>query len=89
MCEPNLDLETVVLFSPGYALLDEPISSNTRVFISYGRQDEKIQFSEAEELLDSLRRIGYPVLWFPFEGGHTLTPEVLEATQTFLLGSSR
>jgi phospholipase/carboxylesterase len=52
----------------------------------HGRDDDVLPFEDSVRLLDMLERKGFSVVWHPFDDGHTITAETLEATQVFLSG---
>jgi phospholipase/carboxylesterase len=54
------------------------------VFLSHGRYDDLLPFAGAEALRALLEEGGLPVQFVPFEGPHTIFPEVLEALAGFL-----
>jgi phospholipase/carboxylesterase len=82
----NLGLEGVILYSPALNLIHAPTNNDpkTTVFLAHGRTDPILPFANAEQLKDSLLEAGYQVDWQPFDGGHTLTRELLTATRNFL-----
>lgn len=75
----NGDLFThVVAFSPGFLALKTPSTRKPRVFIAHGRDDEILPFHDSgERIAGTLQRGGYDVIFRPFDGGHSLQPEVV------------
>lgn len=86
LSEPDLKIESVILYSPKNHLWHEPVLAGhqPKVFFSHGRSDSILPFSEAEQLKNVLEQQGYRVDWQPFDGRHELTYELLEATRKFL-----
>jgi phospholipase/carboxylesterase len=56
------------------------------VFLSHGRQDGVLPFAGGEAARTMLEKHGFPVTWRPFDGGHGIPPETVEALRTFLFG---
>jgi phospholipase/carboxylesterase len=56
-----------------------------RVLISHGRQDPIVPFIGAEWLNNMLVQAGLDVEYIPFDGGHTIPPEVLTALARLLV----
>ncbi|HEX8819454.1 MAG TPA: dienelactone hydrolase family protein [Archangium sp.] len=54
------------------------------VLQSHGRYDDILAFSQAERLQKLLTDAGLPVEFIPFNGPHTIAPEVLERLAEFL-----
>lgn len=61
-----------------------PTLAGRPVFQSHGRHDPLLPFSLAELLADRLRQAGARVDWHPFDGGHTIPPQVLGELGAFL-----
>ena len=57
------------------------------MFLAHGRDDEILPFSGSQQLRDDLVSKGFTVDWYPFDGGHTLTPEMLLASREFLMAT--
>lgn len=55
-----------------------PNRKGMKVVQSHGRSDPLLSFANAEALRDLLEAAGSSVYFMPFEGGHTITVEVLE-----------
>ena len=54
------------------------------VLQSHGRVDSVLAYGQAERLRDVLTGAGLPVEFIPFNGPHTIAPEVLERMAEFL-----
>jgi phospholipase/carboxylesterase len=54
------------------------------VLQSHGRYDDVLKFPQAEKLRELLTNAGLPVEFIPFNGPHTIAPEVLERMAEFL-----
>jgi phospholipase/carboxylesterase len=67
--------------------LKAPRASRARIFLSHGRQDPRLPFAGAERTKELLERHGFAVTFYPFEGGHQIPAEVVEALRTFLFAS--
>jgi phospholipase/carboxylesterase len=81
----NGDLFTHVLaFSPGFVASAEQVGS-PRIFVSHGTHDEVLPIDLcSHRLVPRLERAGYDVRYREFDGGHTISPEiVLEAVDWF------
>ena len=72
-------IERLILFSPGLFLEGAVKSSNTgpSVYISHGRQDDILPFSDAQELKQTLTDAGFDVKFTAFDGGHAIPAEVV------------
>ncbi|MEZ4365761.1 MAG: hypothetical protein R2939_05675 [Kofleriaceae bacterium] len=55
-----------------------------RVLISHGRQDPLLPFPISEGLVDRLVSAGLDVTWLPFDGAHSIPPQVLAAAGRLL-----
>ncbi|HKS23111.1 MAG TPA: alpha/beta hydrolase-fold protein [Thermoanaerobaculia bacterium] len=68
----------VMAFSPGFLSLKKPSAERPRVFIAHGREDDILSFEESgQRVAGMLERGGYDVTFRPFDGGHTVKPEVV------------
>lgn len=61
-----------------------PAKEAVPVFLSHGRHDPLLPFGMAEALRDRLETGGLTVHWVPFDGGHSIPPEVTEELRRFL-----
>ena len=79
-------ISDIILFSPGLFLQD--VSSATRksprVYISHGRQDDVLPFSDAQKIEQKLKQAGYKVRLSPFDGGHTIPAKALKEAKAQL-----
>jgi phospholipase/carboxylesterase len=82
----NSRLKGVILYSPAFDLSHPPSDNQPlpHVLIAHGRSDRVLSFSESEKLRAELQAFGCEITWVPFEGGHTISPSVIEATSKFL-----
>lgn len=55
------------------------------VFIAHGRTDAVLPFVVAERMAQQLEIAGLKVTWFPFDGGHEIPAEVIDALKRFLI----
>jgi len=79
----------LVIFSGTLLVEDQwralaPRRKGLQVLQSHGRQDPLLAFAAAEWLRDLLGGAGLDVQFLPFDGGHTLTLEVVDALAGFL-----
>ena len=54
------------------------------IFIAHGRNDGVLAFAAMERFQARIRGAGLDVTWFPFDGGHALPDEVIQAVNAFL-----
>jgi phospholipase/carboxylesterase len=59
---------------------------NLPVLISHGRNDNILSFAIANRYQKEMRDAGLNVTWVPFEGGHEIPMEVVNALNSFLAG---
>ena len=59
------------------------------VFIAHGRRDNVLPFDIAERVQQTMRAAGLNVTWIPFEGGHEIPAEVVDALNDFLATAAR
>ena len=77
---------TVIAFSPGFVAVSEP-HGRPRVFVSHGRSDPILPYEACSgTMVPMLRQAGYVVELVPFDGGHTVPPEVADAGVGWWLG---
>ena len=67
--------------------LAKPRASRPKVFVSHGRQDRVLRFAGAERAVERLKSAGLDVDFLPFDGGHEISPGVVEALREFLFAS--
>ncbi|HEX7478420.1 MAG TPA: hypothetical protein VF331_11480 [Polyangiales bacterium] len=68
-----------------------PARAGLPIFQSHGRRDPLLPFAAAEHVRQLWQGIGSPVTWTEFDGGHELTPQVLQRLCRFIeerLGSA-
>jgi phospholipase/carboxylesterase len=69
---------TAVAFSPGFLAVPEPVGK-PRVFVSHGIADPILPIDGCSgAFVAQLRDAGYQVMFRPFEGGHTVPPEIAD-----------
>lgn len=54
------------------------------IFIAHGRQDGVLPFEIMERFQARLKAFGMNVTWYPFDGGHDIPLEVVDAVNAFL-----
>jgi predicted esterase len=75
----------VVAFSPGFIPdTDAPARGKPRIFNSHGFQDPILPKRRTSDLIvPELEKDGYTVRFVEFDGGHTITPQVLQTAVTW------
>jgi len=69
---------TVIAFSPGFLAVPEPVGK-PRLFVSHGTADPILPIDGCSgAFVPQLRQAGYEVMFRPFDGGHTVPPEVAD-----------
>lgn len=83
LSDANLPIRHLILYSPALAIDAESLSParNIEVLLSHGRGDQVLPFDDAKQLHGMLKRKGVVTNWHPFDDGHTITTEVLDATR--------
>jgi phospholipase/carboxylesterase len=61
-----------------------PARRGLRVLQSHGRDDPLLAYAQAEQLRDLLRAAGLELRFEPFNGGHGIAPNVLDALGRFI-----
>ena len=86
LVDSKTPLQHVILFSPGLMLKDVQKTSGTgpAVYISHGRQDKVLPFSDAQKLKDMLSNAGCEVKLSAFDGGHAIPANVLSEAKAQL-----
>ena len=86
LVDSKTPIQHVILFSPGLMRKDVAKTSGTgpTVYISHGRQDKVLPFSDAQKLKAMLSNAGYEVKLSAFDGGHTIPANVLNEAKTQL-----
>ncbi|HTA92569.1 MAG TPA: dienelactone hydrolase family protein [Polyangiaceae bacterium] len=69
------------------AHLSAPRSVRPPVFISHGRQDQRLPFAGGERMKTELEQHGFEVTWRPFDGGHAIPPAIVGELSLFLFGA--
>lgn len=54
------------------------------VFIAHGRQDRVLSFAIMERFQQRLKTFGLDVTWYPFDGGHEIPLDVVNAVSMFV-----
>ena len=54
------------------------------IFIAHGRHDGVLPFAIAGSVQAKLQAAGLDVTWLPFDGGHEIPAEVVDALNAFL-----
>ena len=69
---------TVIAFSPGFLAVPEPVGK-PRLFVSHGTADPILPIDGCSgAFVPQLRQAGYEVMFRPFDGGHTVPPEIAD-----------
>lgn len=74
-----LALLSSTLIAQDHWLPRMPARAGLPVLQSHGRADPLLPFDMAERLRDELRTAGLPVTFVPFQGGHAIPGDVLDA----------
>jgi phospholipase/carboxylesterase len=74
---PRNDCTTIAL-SPGFAFPGEG-DARPRIFVSHGTRDAVLPFEHAQRIAGTFTRMGYPLTFHVFDGGHTVPPDVADA----------
>ena len=73
----------VVAFSPGYVVAG-PINGKPKFFITHGTRDQVLPIDgTSRQIVPQLRKDGYDVEYHEFDGGHGVTPALLEQAMTW------
>lgn len=82
-------LKALVLLSP--TIVDEAswrqgmaARRGLRVLLAHGRRDDVLPYTASVRLATLMRGAGLDVTWLPFDGGHDMPAEVVEALNRFL-----
>ncbi|MBX3419819.1 MAG: esterase [Pirellulaceae bacterium] len=83
LTDATLPVRHLVLYSPGLAINASSIDSThkVQVLLAHGQRDEVLPFADSKRLHEILERKGNHTTWFPFDAGHTITTELLDATR--------
>lgn len=79
---PDLSVRHLLLYSPSLAVSAAVIipGNDVRVLLAHGQQDDRVPFTDSSQLQMLLEQRGIDTNWLPFEGGHSITAEALDAT---------
>ncbi|WDQ14940.1 alpha/beta hydrolase [Rhodopirellula sp. P2] len=83
LSDASLPIRHLILYSPALAIDAESLgpARNIQVLLAHGRGDQVLPFDDAKRLHEMLERKGVVTNWHPFNDGHTITTEVLDATR--------
>ncbi len=70
------------------AQLSAPRRVRPAIFISHGRQDQRLPFAGGERMKIELEQHGFVVTFRPFDGGHAIPPGVVSELSLFLFGAT-
>jgi phospholipase/carboxylesterase len=74
----------VAAFSPGF-VINGSAHGQPRFFITHGTLDQVLPIDQtSRQIVPLLRQLGYAVEYHEFEGGHGITPELLQQATTWL-----
>ena len=83
LTDATIPIHHLILYSPALAIesatIDPPPSIH--VLLAHGKSDDVLPFADSERLHKMLVDTGIQTNWLPFDGGHTITPELLDATK--------
>jgi phospholipase/carboxylesterase len=80
---------TLLLFSPGFAILTGDPDPTQRVFMSHGRKDSILPFGDREtNLVPGLKAAGMTLTFRPFDGDHLIPPDVMREAFDFFLSTA-
>jgi phospholipase/carboxylesterase len=80
-------LSGTFLAEPAWRARMQQARRKPAVLLSHGRDDAILPFAASERLRQVLVEAGFDVTWVPFDGGHTIPPEVITRLKAFLGGS--
>ena len=83
LADSTLPIRHLILYSPALAIDLSSIESrhSIRVLLAHGKSDDVLPLADSKRLHEMLERVGIEVNWLPFDGGHTITTELLDATR--------
>ncbi|WP_298862659.1 hypothetical protein [uncultured Gimesia sp.] len=90
LSDGKLPVRHLILYSPALAIDDSSIKAGRgiRVLLTHGKRDEVLPFKDSERLHRMLESKGITTNWHPFDGGHTITNELLDETRNQLSPAS-
>jgi len=89
--DPRVDRVAVLsgaLLADSLAALHASQPPLPAVFMAHGRNDKVLSYESAESIQKLLRRRGYSLTFFPFDGGHQIPASVVAQLRSFLSGSA-
>jgi phospholipase/carboxylesterase len=73
----------IVAFSPGF-VVGGPINGKPKIFITHGTRDAVLPIDgTSRQIVPQLRTNGYDVEYHEFDGGHSVTPALLDQAMTW------
>jgi phospholipase/carboxylesterase len=69
------------------ARLEAPLTTRPAVFISHGRDDQRLPFQGGERTVAALTAASFSVKFRPFDGGHEIPEALMGDLAAFLLGA--
>ena len=86
LSDGKLPIRHLILYSPALAIDGSSIKPgrDIRVLLAHGLRDEVLPFKDSERLHGMLKSKGITTNWYPFDGGHTITPGILNKTRNQL-----
>jgi phospholipase/carboxylesterase len=82
---PNLFSDVVLMMCGAQAPKPDAFKGK-RVLVAHGVSDATAPFENGKKLFESAETAGAASEWFPFEGGHALTPGLLKGVRAWLKG---
>lgn len=91
LSDPSLPIRHLLLYSPALMIDAASINpaTNIRVLLAHGQGDSVLPFEDSKRLNEMLVRKRVATNWNPFDGGHTITTEILDATRDQLNQTDR
>ncbi len=77
-----------LLLADSLAGLEAERASRPAIFVSHGRADPVLPFSEGERAKNLLAKRGFDVTFRPFDGGHQIPAPIVEAVSSCLFGGA-
>ncbi|HEV2088501.1 MAG TPA: hypothetical protein VGR21_09330 [Cryptosporangiaceae bacterium] len=76
--------DAVLAFSPGFAAATA-LAASPACFVSHGRSDRVLPIDRcSRRIVPTLRRLGYPVRYHEFDGGHEVPTAVVDEALEWL-----
>ncbi|MCM2372839.1 alpha/beta hydrolase [Aporhodopirellula aestuarii] len=91
LLDRTLPIRHLILYSPALAIDAASIDSahGIQVLLAHGQRDDVLPFADSKRLHEMLVREGIQTNWLPFDDGHTITTELLDATRDQLSQESK